>query len=297
MSAESARTPSALPGLDGAAPEVPDAAVRLAELAARSAGVRIEGVRSAGASTRVSALLNTIWGPSGADIIDQAFLIALAHSGNLVALATRDGVDVGAAVGFSGPPDAPFHSHIVGVLPGRTGTGVGSALKLHQRAWCLGRGIGRMSWTYDPLVARNAAFNIRRLGALPQQYRQNFYGPMSDAINAGQDSDRMVIGWDLSTEPRVFGGAAEPPVDDAQVALDKAGDRPGRYRRPSASPGAVSLVGVPGDIGVIRQADPVLAGDWRSATAAAFLDLFEHGWQVSGFTGSGHYVLHHGRTP
>lgn len=272
-------------------------AMREADDAAQHAGVHIQAVRTYDDCTRVATVLNRIWGPSPAAIIDHAFLVALAHSGNLVALATHDGRDVGAAVGFSGPPDTAFHSHIVGVLAHGAGSGVGGALKLHQRAWCLARGITTMSWTYDPLVARNAAFNIRRLGALPHQYRQNFYGPMGDAINAGQDSDRMVIRWDLMVPaPVAASSRPEPVTDRAVLALANTGDQPGEYAPPGETD-RVALVGVPRDIEAIRREDADLARDWRAATATAFVDLFERGWRVGGFAQTGHYVLHHERTP
>ncbi len=56
-------------------------------------------------------------------------------------------------------------------------------MKLHQRAWAIARGIPVIEWTFDPLVARNAYFNIRKLGAMPVEYLPNFYGIMGDGIN------------------------------------------------------------------------------------------------------------------
>lgn len=276
------------------------AAAADADTAADAAGVRIAAVHDSRGCARVAGLLNRIWGPSDHDIIDHAFLIALAHSGNLVALATRDGQDVGAAVGFSGPPDSPFHSHIVGVAPELAGAGVGSALKLHQRAWCLVRGIDRMTWTYDPLVARNAAFNIRRLGALPTAYHRNFYGPMTDAVNAGQDSDRMVIRWDLLTPPGTAGEREPVPLEVPQevlAAVDGDDARgPGPFAHPDAGGGA-ALLAVPRDVEGLRRTHPAAALAWRAATGEAFATLLAGGWAVRGFTRSRHYLLRPERTP
>src|SRR3712207_7442617 len=62
--------------------------------------------------------------------------------------------------------------------------------KLHQRAWAIARGVHEVAWTFDPLVARNAWFNLTKLGARATEYLPNFYGPMDDGINGADESDR-----------------------------------------------------------------------------------------------------------
>ena len=85
------------------------------------------------------------------------------------------------------PPPLPHHrGRARGPAPR-----VGFALKVHQRAWALARGVPAIVWTFDPLVARNAWFNLAKLAALPAAYLEDFYGPMTDAINAGMASDRL----------------------------------------------------------------------------------------------------------
>ena len=49
--------------------------------------------------------------------------------------------------------------------PEARGTGIGRAIKLHQREWAAANGIATIVWTFDPLVRRNAWFNIAVLGA------------------------------------------------------------------------------------------------------------------------------------
>ena len=51
-------------------------------------------------------------------------------------------------------------------------------------AWALERGLSEVTWTFDPLVRRNAWFNIEVLGGHITEYVPNFYGTMSDSINA-----------------------------------------------------------------------------------------------------------------
>ena len=102
------------------------------------------------------------------------------------------------ALGFFGPPaHASMHSHVAGVSGGSASKGVGTAMKLHQRAWCLDHGVAEMTWTFDPLVARNAAFNVRRLGASSRRVPGRLLRQMTDGVNAGQGSDRILVRWHL----------------------------------------------------------------------------------------------------
>src|SRR5206468_9447310 len=130
-------------------------------------------------------------------------LRALAHSGNYVAGAFIEGRLIGGLVGWLGgtpPHELHMHSHILGVLPGNETRGLGFELKQHQRGWCLGRGVNVMEWTTDPLVRRNAHFNLTKLGAEAPDYLVNVYGQMRDGINAGEESDRLLIRWHLDSE-------------------------------------------------------------------------------------------------
>ena len=110
---------------------------------------------------QAAALLGDIWGVPDKPPLNAELLRALAKADSYVAAAFDGATMVGVCVGFHSAPAArTMHSHIAGVTPAMAGRHVGFALKLHQRAWCLDRGITRMEWTYDPLVARNAYFNL-----------------------------------------------------------------------------------------------------------------------------------------
>lgn len=275
--------------VDGAVPTA--AARREADEAAAASGIRVRELHTASDCRILIEVFNQVWStPADEDLVEMGVLVALAHAGNYVALAERDGEPIGGGVGFFGPFGHPFHSHIVGVLPSASGRGVGRAIKLHQRAWCLDRDTTQMTWTYDPLVARNAYFNVRTLGAFPTAYHHDFYGPMDDGINRGQFTDRMVIGWNLAAP------AARPaPLDDADVAehvaIDNADDRPGPWTPPTPDhPGPV-LVGVPRDIEAVRRSDAELAQRWRQVTRSAFTALLDDAWVVRDFRPSRHYVL------
>jgi len=247
----------------------------------------------------VSQLFATVWGRTGEPPLDADLLKALAISGNYIAGAYVDGSLAGGLVGWLGgtPPDAMhMHSHILGVLPGNERQGLGFELKQHQRRWCLSRGIKVMEWTTDPLVGRNVYFNLTKLGADAPEYFVNFYGEMRDGINAGEESDRLLIRWRLDSdraESAAEGKLEELDVDklrawnaDTILAVG-AGAEP--VPRPSSS--RVLLCQVPPDIVALRRSDPPVARAWRLAVRDALGGSLERGYSIIGATRTGWYVL------
>jgi len=229
-------------------------------------------------------LFDEIWRPDPAERPANVDLLqALSKAGNYIAGAYDGDRLVGAAVAFFGPPaDRRLHSHIAGVVP--PARGVGFALKLHQRDWALERGVTTIAWTYDPLVRRNAYFNLAKLGAAPVEYLPNFYGDMRDGINGGDESDRLLVQWDL-TAP--VGGRAFDTAG-AVIALDRsAGGAP----VPGPADGTVVLVAVPPDVEKLRAADPAAAMRWRLAVRSVLAPLLAEGARVIGFDRDGWYVV------
>jgi predicted GNAT superfamily acetyltransferase len=236
-----------------------------------------------------ASLWKELWGDS---VVERHLLTALAHSGNYVAGAFDSDRMVGAAAAFFGAPAAAtMHSHVAGVAPGLRGSGVGSALKLHQRAWCLDRGVTRITWTFDPLVARNASFNINRLGVTCQEYLVNHYGDMTDGINNGDESDRFVARWHLH---RTLPASSPRSAADALAALAVGpGDEPVATQVPGDAV-AVS-VAIPTDIESLRRTHPAQGLAWRRALRSTIGPLLESGWVVTGFAPEGHYILERNR--
>jgi predicted GNAT superfamily acetyltransferase len=204
---------------------------------------------------------------------------------------------VGACVGFFGAPvDGALHSHIAGVSTAARGRSVGFALKLHQRAWSLLRGVSVVAWTFDPLVRRNAYFNVVKLSATPAEYLPNFYGYMHDAINGGDDSDRLLVRWKLDSAPviaacsgSITGADADRERDNgAVVALGIDADG---MPESGTSDAAALLVAVPPDIETLRTRDPDAAKQWRVAMRESLGVLLNDGARVTGFDRAGWYVL------
>lgn len=146
----------------------------------------------------------------GSQELNREMIRALAHSGNVPWGAFAEQRLIGFVLGWAGV-DADglhVHSHMLAALPDRRHAGVGYALKLAQRAQALDQGISVVRWTFDPMVARNAWFNLGKLGAVADRFERAFYGRMEDAINAGDRTDRLFVRWDLDREigPRAVTG-------------------------------------------------------------------------------------------
>jgi predicted GNAT superfamily acetyltransferase len=269
-----------------------------ARLAADAAGVEIRDVHDLDDIRAISELFDRVWGSKADDpLMATGMLRALTHAGNYTAAAFRDDAMVGAVTGFLGQDDdgAYLHSHILGVSDRHRGGNVGFALKQHQRAWVLARGMRKVTWTFDPLVRRNAFFNMQKLGANAGEYLVRFYGTMHDEINAGDETDRLLIVWQLD-QPRAEIAASdrldEPNVAQlreakATVALSETGEVDGKGW------GDVVLCATPDDIVELRHNDPAAARTWRSALRDTLGAAMDDGYDVTGFTRSGWYVLEH----
>lgn len=267
-----------------------EAVERAATQAAATAGVRIDGVTEPGEASELATLFATLWETSFVQApISADLMCAMSSTGQYVVTARRDGALVGGTVAFLANTDGSprLHSHITGVLPAAQGRSVGFALKLHQRAWALRHGLARIDWTFDPLVRRNAHFNLSKLGATARQYRVNAYGDMADAINAGGPSDRYVAEWPVVGPPRP-GPAALP--GDATVVL-----RPGPDGEPlvaAPEPGdSPRAAWIPEDIIALRRRAPELALRWRLALRAVLVAAMDEGFVATAMTRDGWYLV------
>jgi predicted GNAT superfamily acetyltransferase len=231
---------------------------------------------------QVYRLFDEIWHPDPRNVpITVELMIGFAHTGNYVAGAFEGDTLVGASVGFLAA-GRTLHSHVTGAVMSR---GIGYALKLHQRDWCRERGLERITWTFDPLVRRNARFNLVKLGARPAEYLEDFYGAMSDAINEGDASDRLLTVWPVT--PGEGAGTQPAEAEGLPVLLGSEGERPVAR----GVQGDVVLVGTPPDIETLRRKDPAAAKEWRMAVRTVLGGLMGAGGQVVGFTDGGDYMV------
>jgi predicted GNAT superfamily acetyltransferase len=238
--------------------------------------------------TRASELFAAIWGyPPGESPVTPELLRALAHSGNYVSGAWLDDELIGASAGFIGRhgDTVHLHSHISGVLPAHQGTRAGFALKQHQRDWALERDIPVIEWTFDPLVRRNAYFNLAKLGATVVGYEPDFYGAMRDAINAGEETDRAVAKWDL-----VNARSTEAKGADAAVVLFDEGGQPSADGD-AIGDAAALRAWIPEDNLALRARDPELSRAWRLALRDTVGRALDEGYIAVDMTRDGWYTL------
>ncbi|MGI8867414.1 MAG: GNAT family N-acetyltransferase [Mycobacteriales bacterium] len=278
-----------------------------AAAAAAASGLTVREVSDPAEHRVIEHLLSGIWSTGHKPPMPGDIMRMLSYTGSYVAGAYRGTRLVGAGVGFltDALPEigaAHLHSHVLGVASAERGRQVGFALKLHQRAWALARGFDRITWTFDPLVRRNAHFNLSKLGAQPTRYLLDFYGDMPDGLNAGQGSDRLLVEWPLQA-PHVHAAAHGTPAQpDARwpaagarrVLRVGAGDAPERDGRSGGGPGrGTAVCQIPQDIEALREADPEAGLAWRRALRSVLSPAMADGAHIAGFDRTLGYLLVH----
>ena len=270
--------------------------------AAETAGVRIVPLDDMGLVGAAADLIDRVWATT--DLMRTNLIRAVEQAGGYAvgALDRASGELVGTTVAFLGSHEVDgqrqptLHSHIT--CTDVRSRGVGLALKVHQREWCAARGIVAVTWTFDPLVARNAWFNLGKLGATGRQYLVNHYGAMDDAINAGDESDRLLAWWPSGVGNSA--GQAGPLGADGSAAADLAAVRlldVGTAGEPVLSPVRVDAasvlleVRVPPDIEATRRRDPDLARRWRTAVRETMGQAMACGHRATGMRRDGTYLL------
>jgi predicted GNAT superfamily acetyltransferase len=200
--------------------------------------------------------------------ITPNLLQAMVHSGSYLSGAFIDNKIVGAAFAFPATNGGlHLHSHMTAVLPEFRDKGVGYALKIDQWNWAKKKTYFHLSWTFDPLVRRNAKLNIAKLGVDISAYFSNFYGDMPDALNAGDESDRLMVSWRTDVDaPKSRDLITNPEPDDI-------------------------LIEIPEDIVAIRTENQSESMKWRRRVREQFMAAFEKNGKVIGFSANNEYVV------
>ena len=239
--------------------------VRIDKAARADTAVRIDAVASRNDCERAGALFDEVWGMRG--MVPNEVIIATVHAGGYASLAWLDGEVVGASWGFLGShgDDVTLHSHVTGVRSAVGSRGVGAALKHHQWHWAKEHGLHAITWTFDPLVRRNAYFNLVKLGAVVVEYHEDFYGAINDGLNSGEHTDRLVVQWPVR-------GHGEPPRGDYAAVGD-------------------STIRTPDDIESLRRSDPSSAREWRARQREDLRKAFVGGGRIAGLSSDGSYSV------
>jgi predicted GNAT superfamily acetyltransferase len=260
--------------------------------AARRSGVTVSSLEDHAALRAGADLLNRVWRADPSEpVATYPLLRTYVYSGNYVVGAFRGSRLVAIAVGFLGP-GGQLHSDLVGVLPDERGKGVGFAVKQHQRAWAIRHGLAEVRWTFDPLIRRNARFNLQRLGASAVAYLHDFYGRLTDGLNALDETDRIAVHWQVCSDRAVRAARGRlPDIDpDALRGGDVVVDSEGNVSEP-ASGAQVRLVAVPADIEGLAIQDRERSARWRRAVRSGLAGALADGYQITDFSADGSYVL------
>ena len=208
------------------------------------------------------------WAMDAGTEITPNLLQAMIHSGAYLSGAFIDGNCVGAAFAFPATTGGlHLHSHMTAVIDKFRDKGIGHALKIDQYKWAKQNSYKEITWTFDPLVARNAKLNILKLGVDISAYYPNFYGDMPDELNAGDESDRVM------------------------ASLKVVGDAPTPRTAISTPDKSAVLIVIPEDIVAIRGKDLAENLRWRRSVRDEFVSVLARGGKVVGFSANNEYVV------
>jgi predicted GNAT superfamily acetyltransferase len=249
---------------------------------AAGATVRVRPLTTVEDGRACVELQRHVWGWDQADVVPATLLHIVEYVGGLAAGAfDQHGTLLGFVFGISGVRDGQLAhwSHMLGVHESARNMGVGRMLKEYQRTALAALGIPRIYWSFDPLMAKNAYFNINRLGATIVEYVPDMYGTTDSPLHYGLATDRLVVCLETTgraTTPHLLPApdrlpilTAFPRLSDLTVSV---GDRhPDR-----------ALIEIPADVLDVMGRSPATARTWRLAVRDHFQWALSHGYVTSG---------------
>jgi predicted GNAT superfamily acetyltransferase len=248
----------------------------------RSQTIDVRPLRSNDECYAAAAFQREIWGQDYIDIVPATLLHVVDYVGGLAAGAfDAQGTMLGFVFGVTGVRDGEIvhWSHMLGVRESARNLGLGRRLKEFQRDTLGALGVKRIFWTFDPLMAKNAYFNLNRLGAEVVEYVPDMYGTTTSPLHFGLATDRLVVSLATtpndSVKPRLAPAGSSPVLTAFPRLSDltlSVGDR---------SPD-VALIEIPGDVMNVLARSPAAARTWRLAVRDHFLWALSHGYIVAG---------------
>ncbi len=176
-----------------------------------------------------------------------------------------------------------MYSHQLAVLPAYQREALGRRLKLAQKEFCERIGVRQITWTFDPLLARNAWLNIGRLGGIAGTFLPNWYGP---------GGHRMVLEWWITsnrvtqrikkerrplTLAAMLGGGAE--IANPATFDDRGFPVPAT--RFDLVNSYTALLEIPADLPAIERHAGPLAKEWRDHAQSLFTTYFQSGFVIT----------------
>jgi predicted GNAT superfamily acetyltransferase len=234
-------------------------------------------------------LQEATWGVGFAERVPPMLMMVANEMGGLAAGAfDASGAMLGFIFGISGLRRSRLAhwSDMCAVAESARDRGIGRQLKLFQREVMLSRGIEVVHWSFDPLVARNAWFNVARLGAEPDEYVTDMYPDSDSPLHTALGTDRFIVRWELRPEPPALLKEAPPArfeAPDFRLGSSESSlpaEFPPRF-----------CVPIPPDAFALAKEDPGAARALRAETRAIFRAALSGGWRVRGFDQTRRYLL------
>lgn len=249
-------------------------------------------------------LQRLIWGENAEAHVPLHMLHSLAQSGAPLIGAFDGDLLVGFSLSFFGldvvETDRPALANLklaskrLAVHPDYRDSGIGYQMKLEQKKFANKQGIRLITWTYDPLISRNAYLYIRKLGGMVRRFIQDYYAEMPGQVSRIPGTDRFLIEWWVTSrrvEERINGTRRGLTVEDYLSAntpiINPAYPRPDRTVAPFLGKIVIGdhsllLVEVPPENHALAN-DPELGALWREHTRQAFTQAFQAGYIVTDF--------------
>ena len=263
-----------------------------------AANVRVRQLASLKDCNDCVDLQREVWGFDQQDIVPASLLHVVDYVGGIAAGAFDvDGALLGFVFGITGIHEGELAhwSHMLGVRESARNMGIGRMLKEHQRRVLAELSVARIFWTFDPLLAKNAYFNLNRLGAEVVEYVPDMYGATVSPLHLGLPTDRLIAC--LTTVEHPAPPLTLPPDEDLPVmtAFPRPGDR--TLAAGDDCPPIVLLempIDMLGDIALA----PTLATKWRLSLREYFQWALQHQYSSRGVhrnatSGRSFYVMVH----
>jgi predicted GNAT superfamily acetyltransferase len=213
-------------------------------------------------------------------------MIGNRFGGNLLVATDRSGRYIGfsfAMPGWKQDKRRFWWSHMTAVIKEYRNRGVGLALKLRQREEALAAEVDRIEWTFDPMQAMNANFNVRKLGVIVHEYEENVYGYTSSPLHSGLPTDRFVAEWNLDSDhvrrrlDASEGAVILRDIDRMPII------NPGGHAPDLSLEDSLLLLEIPADLSALKAADLGKAKQWQESVRKACLHYFHRGYAVTDF--------------
>lgn len=243
--------------------------------------IEIRPLHSVEECNAAATLQREVWGQDYVDVVPATLLHVVEYVGGLAAGAfDRAGDMLGFVFGINGVRDGEIvhWSHMLGVRERARNLGLGRRLKEYQRKRMHDLGATRIFWSFDPLMSKNAYFNLNRLGAEVVEYVPDMYGTTSSPLHLGMPTDRLIVSLrtDGRGERRSAVLSADYPV---MSAFPRDHDRP----MPSnATSTPAVLIEIPADILGVLSRSTSTAAQWRLGVRAHFQWALSNGYAVAG---------------